>query len=206
MRRPRQRFRYRNSERILFRQFLFSSRAEALSPAHSSQMEEKKWPPVPADSPEQGSSGATHSLGEDSSVLRLLAEDAIVSRQVIETGRVRVAKVTRTRDHLIDESLASTRFEVSRIPVGRLIDAMPSIKEDGDLTIVPIVEETVVVERRLLLKEELHIRRVQTNERYQQTVKLRYQTAEVTRIPAQKPATDNDAVVGTITKPKPEDT
>jgi len=47
---------------------------------------------------------------------------------------------------------------------------------------------------------------VQTNERYQQTVKLRYQTAEVTRTPAQKPATDKDAVVGSITKPKPEDT
>jgi len=169
-------------------------------------MEKKTWPPAPPESPVQGSPGAAHSAGEESEVLRLLAEDATVSRRVIETGRVRVAKVTRTRDHIIDESLASTRFEISRIPVGRLIDAMPPIKEDGDLTIVPIVEETFVVERRLMLKEELHIRRVQTSERYQQTVKLRYQTAEVTRIPAQKPATDNDALVGSITKPKPEDT
>jgi uncharacterized protein (TIGR02271 family) len=142
----------------------------------------------------------------DPDVLRLFAEDATVSRQVIETGRVRVAKVTHTRDHNIDELLARTNVEVNRVPVGRLIDAMPAIREDGDLTIVPIVEETVVVERRLLLKEELHIRRVQTTERHQQTVKLRYQTAEVTRTPAQKPATDSDAVVGSITKPKPEDT
>jgi len=162
-------------------------------------MEEKTRPSALSDSPGQGSS-------EESGVLRLLAEDATVSRQVLETGRVRVAKVTRTRDHLIDELLAHTRFEVNRVPVGRLIDAMPAIKEDGDLTIVPIVEETVVVERRLMLKEELHIRRVQTNERFQQTVKLRYQTAEVTRIPAQKPTPDNDAVVGSIPKPKPEDT
>jgi len=169
-------------------------------------MEKKSRPPLPPDSPVQGSSGAAHSVGEESGVLRLLAEDASVSRQVIETGRVRVAKVTHTRDHIVDEPLTSTRFEVNRIPVGRLIDAMPPIKEDGDLTIVPIVEETVVVERRLMLKEELHIRRVQTSERYQQTVKLRYQTAEVTRIPAQKPATDSDAGVGSITKPKPEDT
>ena len=139
-------------------------------------------------------------------MLRLLAEDATVSRQLVETGRVRVAKVTRTRDHHIDELLARTSFEVDRVPIGRVIDAIPPIKEDGDLTIVPIVEETVVVERRLMLKEELHIRRVQTSEHYRQTVKLRYQTAEVTRIPAQKPASDNDAVVGSTTKPKPEDT
>jgi uncharacterized protein (TIGR02271 family) len=154
----------------------------------------------------RGSSGGAQSVTDESGLLRLLAEEATVSRQVIETGRVRVEKVTRTRDYPIDESLTCTRFEINRVPVGRFVDSMPPIKEDGDLTIVPIVEETVVVERRLMLKEELHIRRVQTSERYQQTVKLRYQTAEVTRIPAQRPATDTDAVVGSITKPKPEDT
>ena len=167
-------------------------------------MEKKSRPPAPPDSPVQGTSGAAQSVTQEAGVLRLFAEDATVSRQAIETGRVRVAKVTRTRDHLIDELLARTHYEVDRVPIGRLIDAIPPIKEDGDLTIVPIVEETVVVERKLMLKEELHIRRVQTSERYQQTVKLRYQTAEVTRITAQKPTTDN--VVGSITKPKPEDT
>src|SRR5215469_4480517 len=169
-------------------------------------MEEKIRPPAPADSPVQGSSGPAPPVADESGVLRLFAEDATVSRQVVETGRVRVAKVTRTRDHHIDELLARTHFEVNRVPIGRLVDAMPPIKEEGDLTIVPIVEETVVVERRLMLKEELHIRRVQTSERYQQTVQLRYQTAEVTRTPAQKPATEDDSVVGSITKPKPEDT
>jgi stress response protein YsnF len=113
--------------------------------------------------------------------------------------------VTRTRDHLIDEVLARNSVDVNRVPVGRLIDTMPAIKEEGDLTIVPIVEETVVVERRLMLKEELHIRRVQTTERYQQTVKLRYQTAEVTGTPAQKPTADGESVGGPA-RPNPEDT
>ena len=136
-------------------------------------MEEKTRPPAPPDSPRRGSHGQEQPDAGESDVLRLLAEDATVSRQVVETGRVRLAKVTRTRDHLVDELLARTNVEVKRIPIGRLIDAMPPVKEDGDLTIVPIVEETLVVERRLLLREEVHIRRVQTTERYQQTVKLR---------------------------------
>jgi hypothetical protein len=58
------------------------------------------------------------------------------------------------------------------------------------------VEETFVVERRLMLKEELQIRRAQTTERYPQTVKLRYQTAEVTPTPAWKPTTDDEPVGG----------
>ena len=47
-----------------------------------------------------------------------------------------------------------------------------------------------------MLKEELQIRRAQTTERYQQTVKLRYQTAEVTPTPAWKPTTDDEPVGG----------
>jgi uncharacterized protein (TIGR02271 family) len=138
-------------------------------------------------------------------VLQLFAEEAKVSRRTIETGRVRVATLTQTRDHVIDEALARTQFEVERIPVGRVIDAVPAVKQDADLTIVPIVEETVVVERKLVLKEELHIRRKQTTERFQQTVPLRYQTAQITRIPAENSA-DTDAVAGSIPQRKPEDT
>lgn len=47
-----------------------------------------------------------------------------------------------------------------------------------------------------MLKEELHIRRVQTTERFDQTVKLRCQTAEVSRTPARKPTTDDEPVGG----------
>ena len=159
-------------------------------------MEKKTRPPAAPDSPVQGSPEDRQSGAVESGVLRLLAEEATVSRENIETGRVRVAKVTCARDHLIDEVLARNSVEVNRVPIGRLIDTMPAIKEEGDLTIVPIVEETFVVERRLMLKEELHIRRVRTTERYQQTVKLRYQTAEVTRTPARKPTTDDEPVGG----------
>ncbi|MBV9531539.1 MAG: YsnF/AvaK domain-containing protein [Bradyrhizobium sp.] len=179
----------------------FSRMLKCFSP----RMEKKTRPPAAPDSSVQGSPKDRQAGAAESGVLRLLAEEAKVSRESIETGRVRVAKVTRTRDHLIDELLTSSSVEVSRVPIGRLIDTMPAIKEEGDLTIVPIVEETVVVERKLMLKEELHIRRVQTTERYQQTLKLRYQTAEVTRTPAQKPTAGGEPVDGPA-RPNPEDT
>jgi uncharacterized protein (TIGR02271 family) len=119
-------------------------------------------------------------------VLRLLREEATVERETVETGRVRIATVTHTRDHLIDELLACTSVEVKRVPIGRVINAIPPVKDDADLTVIPIVEETLVVERRLVLKEEVHIQRRKTTERYQETVQLRHQTAEVTHIPTQQ--------------------
>jgi uncharacterized protein (TIGR02271 family) len=155
-------------------------------------------------SPQTSRAGAAGAQGAE--VLQLFAEEAAVSRRTVETGRVRVATVTHTRDHQVDELLARTNVEVERIPVGRVIDAIPPVRDDADLMVIPIVEETVVVERRLVLKEELHIRRKQTTERFRETVPLRYQTAQITRIPAQKAAADTDAVAGSIPKRNPEDT
>lgn len=141
----------------------------------------------------------------DPNVLQLFAEDASVARRNVETGRVRIARVTHTRDQLIDELLARTSVEVTRIPIGRPIEAIPAVTDDGDVTVIPVVEETLVVERRLVLKEEVHIRRVRTTERYQETVKLRHQTAEVTRIPAKTPAAGDDAAGGSTPQRKTED-
>jgi hypothetical protein len=45
-----------------------------------------------------------------------------------------------------------------------------------------VVEEIVVVERRLILKEEIHIRRLHVSERHQEAVILRKQEAVITRI------------------------
>lgn len=58
---------------------------------------------------------------------------------------------------------------------------MPAITQEGDTTIIPVVEEILVVERRFLLKEEVHIRRVTTKQRHQETVVLRKQEALITR-------------------------
>jgi uncharacterized protein (TIGR02271 family) len=172
-------------------------------------MEGKDDPRPPGSLTDESSSeaspaSATGTRGAE--VLQLFAEEAAVSRRTVETGRVRVATVTHTRDHLVDELLARTNVEVERVPVGRMIDAIPPIKDDDDLMVIPIVEETVVVERRLVLKEELHIRRRRTTERFRETVPLRYQTAQITRIPAQKAAADTEAVARSIPKRNPEDT
>jgi hypothetical protein len=61
---------------------------------------------------------------------------------------------------LIDENLARERVEIETIFVGLRIDAVPNILQEGDTTIVPVVEEILVVERRLILKEEIRIKRV----------------------------------------------
>jgi stress response protein YsnF len=117
-------------------------------------------------------------------VIPLLAEEAVVSRRVVTGSTVRVATVTHERERLIDEALTRERVEVERVPIGRTIDAVPPVREEGDTMIMPVVEEVVVVERRLILKEEVRIRRVRSTEHHRETVMLRTQEAVITRTEA----------------------
>ncbi len=113
-------------------------------------------------------------------VLALHAEElAVAKRRVIRT--VRVARETRSRDILVEEALTSTGVVIERVPMGRFVDTMPPVRQEGDLTILPVVEEVLVTERRLRLVEEVRIRRVHTTATHVETVKLREQLVVVTR-------------------------
>jgi uncharacterized protein (TIGR02271 family) len=122
----------------------------------------------------------------------LFAEEVAVSKQVVETGRVQVSRVTHEREQLIDELLAQEKVEIDRTPIGRQVDRVPPIIDEGDTVVIPIVEEVLVVERRLLLKEEVRVRRVRSTERHQESVTLRHHEAVVTRLPVEPPAAGAD--------------
>ena len=123
------------------------------------------------------------SSSEQDQVLALHAEEISVARRRVPRGTVRVSKVIQSRDHLVQETLQHQRVEVERIQIGTYIDQAPPIRYDGDVTIVSVVEEVVVTERRLLLKEEVRIRTVATTEEYKEIVALRFEEAKVDRLP-----------------------
>jgi uncharacterized protein (TIGR02271 family) len=115
----------------------------------------------------------------------LAVEELAVTKETRETGRVRVSTVTREHEELVDELLERQEVAVERVPIGKRIEAIPPVREEADMIVIPIVEEVLVVERHLVLKEEVHIRRVRGTERHQERVTLRKQEAVVTRLPVE---------------------
>jgi uncharacterized protein (TIGR02271 family) len=112
----------------------------------------------------------------------LHAEDLTVSKLQVAGDIVRVRTVTREHETFVDETLNHERVQIERVPIGRQVEAIPPVRQEGDTTILSVVEETLVIERRLILKEEVHIRRLHVSERYQEAVALRKQEAVITRI------------------------
>jgi stress response protein YsnF len=135
-------------------------------------------------------STTTPDTGE--SVIRLHAEDVAISRRTVAGDTLRVKTMTRERDHHVDESLSHVRVEVERVPIGRPVAAVPPTREEGDTTILSVVEEVIVIEHRLILKEEVHIRRIHVTERHTETVVVREQTVEICRVEAASPAPEED--------------
>ena len=109
-----------------------------------------------------------------------LAEEHVVVDKVDYASTVRVSTKTVEHDVKVDEMLRSVHAEVTQVPVDRYIDSIPEIEERDGVLIVPVVEEVLV--KRLVLKEELHVRMVSATKPHQEIVTLRTQTPTVERI------------------------
>jgi stress response protein YsnF len=130
------------------------------------------------------SAGSARTVADEPHAVKLdlLGEELVVAKEEIETGRIRVTTQTRAREALIDENLIHEHAEIETVPIGRRVFELPTIRHEGDTTIVPVIEEVLFTERRLMLKEEVRIKRVRTTEHYQDRVTLRRQEAVITRI------------------------
>ena len=109
----------------------------------------------------------------------VVEEELRIGRREVETGRIRVRTVTEERTETASDRLLHTDVEVDRIPINREIDQLPTIREEGDEMIVPIVEERLV--KRLFLVEEVRLRRRVTEEQFEHPVTLRSQRVVVER-------------------------
>jgi len=116
----------------------------------------------------------------DGEVISVLRETLNVSKREVERGRVVIHKTVSERDEAVEILLRQTDVSVERVPVGRTVTEAPATRQEGDVMIVPVMEEVLVVEKRLVLKEELHIRRTTTDRMSHEVVRLRSENVEIT--------------------------
>lgn len=118
---------------------------------------------------------------DDGAMLPVAEERLTVGKRRVVTDRVRLKVMTETRDEAVTAEVLGERVEVTRVPVDREVDAVPQLRVEGDVTIVPVVDEVLVVERRLVLREEVHLRRVPFAEAVETLVPLRRQHVVIER-------------------------
>lgn len=121
---------------------------------------------------------------EPDDIIPVIQEQLGVSVERRLAGRVRVSVRTQTDESLVPVDLTQVDVAVERVPVNRAIDTAPEVVTRGDVTIIPVVEERLVLTRQLYLREEIHIRRVERRETAEVPVETRKQVATIERLPA----------------------
>lgn len=131
--------------------------------------------------------------------IALVAEEMAVGKRTVETGQVNVRVVVEERQEIARATLTHDKVRVETVEINCPVDVVPQVREVDGVTIVPVIEEEMVVTRRLVLARELHIHRDRTTQEVAEPVTLRAERAVIEQ-------TSTDPTLTTIdpTTPTPQ--
>jgi uncharacterized protein (TIGR02271 family) len=118
---------------------------------------------------------------QEVAAIPLVEEQVVIEKQEVETGRHRIRVSVEERQEMVPVELARDEVEIERVPVNRPVTQLPSVRLEGSTTIIPVVEEVVVMEKRLVLVEEIHVRRKSGTTTQNIPVMLRSEQADIER-------------------------
>lgn len=108
-------------------------------------------------------------------------ERVVVGKDEVERVGARLSVRTRTEDVPVSEELRIETVEVERVPVDRIVVEPPEARVEDGITIVPVVEEVLVRQFRIVEEVRL-VPRIGTT-LHEETVTLRRQEAIVETTP-----------------------
>jgi uncharacterized protein (TIGR02271 family) len=116
----------------------------------------------------------------------VVVETPVIGTSTVETGRVRVHKHVVREPVELEAEAAREEVLVERVPFDCAVDGPLPVRTEGDVTIVPVVEEIVVVEKRFVLREEIRLTKRRTTRSVPVRSEARREVVTVERIPSQK--------------------
>lgn len=122
---------------------------------------------------------------EDRMVIPVIEEQLEIGKRTVVTGKVRIERQVEEYEEGLDVPLAVRTFEVERVVLNQPVAEAPPIRQEGDTTVYPVVEEQLVLTTQLVLKEEVRVTRRDTERRDNRVVALRRESITVTRSPAE---------------------
>jgi uncharacterized protein (TIGR02271 family) len=116
-------------------------------------------------------------------VVPVTEEQIVIRTEVSETGRVYIQKSVEERTEKVDTPLIVEEVIVERVPINRALQEMVAPRYEGDTFIIPLVEEVLVVQKQLVLREEIHVVKVRREVHQPQEVRLRTEEVKISRHP-----------------------
>jgi uncharacterized protein (TIGR02271 family) len=117
-------------------------------------------------------------------VIPVVAEELTVDIGRVARARVRVDKRVESREEVVDTPIVVEEVVVERIPINKVVedlDAVPTMREEADTIVIPILEEVFVLQKQILVREEVRLVKRRKTSSVSQTVTLRREVLEIHR-------------------------
>lgn len=112
----------------------------------------------------------------------VIEEHVIVDKKVVETAQVTVSKKVNETKEAFEIPLKQEEIVVKRVPKNELVDTIPpASRYEGDVMIIPVLKEVAVIEKRVMLVEEIHITKLSTEKTETKEVTVRKEEVNITR-------------------------
>jgi uncharacterized protein (TIGR02271 family) len=119
---------------------------------------------------------------DHATIIPVIEEQLQIGKVWQETGRVQISK--SVTEEAVDFSMPVSQEEVimERKTINQYVDvAPPASRYEGDTLIIPVIKEVLVVEKKLMLVEELHISKRKTEQVLTGTEVLRKESVNIVR-------------------------
>ncbi len=127
-------------------------------------------------------------------VIPVIQEEITIDKQVIEAGTVRISKRISEHEEIVDVPLFREEVSVERVPINLFVEVLPPVRHEGDTMIIPVVEEQIVIQKKLLLVEELRVRKEVVEHHQPQTVNVLKEEVNIIRVPKNGKANNSNKI------------
>jgi uncharacterized protein (TIGR02271 family) len=118
---------------------------------------------------------------QDLTVIPVIEEQVSISKRLVETGKVTIVKQVHEEQQQIDVPIVRENVRVERVTINQYVDAPPSVRQEGDTMIIPVLREVIVTQKKLLLVEEVHVTKERVEENDVRQVTLRQEEVHINR-------------------------
>lgn len=113
----------------------------------------------------------------------VIQEQVQIDKEVIETGIVQILKQVSEERQVVDLPSSREEITVERVARNQYVETPPNVRYEGDTMIIPVLQEVIVTQKKILLVEEVYVTKHRVHAHRSEEVILRKETIAVERTP-----------------------
>ena len=119
---------------------------------------------------------------KDKEIIRVHQEALHISKEVVEKRKIQIHKNVHTETVTHDIPLLNETIKIEHIDFNKEITEIPKVRVEGNVTIIPVIEEVAMVTKKLMLVKEVYLTKEQHKKVEHIENKLRKETVTIDKM------------------------